>query len=95
MALTSKQFTYLTEMGISLWQSNKTQNVDSTPINLLSINQVDMKTNQILNDILIFLELSCNEIEFTLDTIKFELFQWSFSDIRTIEFSKQQLITLR
>lgn len=80
-------------MGISIWQSNKEQKTESTSVNLLSIDETALQKNQILNDILLFLDVSYNEIEFTLNTIKFELFNWSFSDTHTIKLSKQQLIT--
>lgn len=97
MALSEKQFTYLTEMGISLWQQkspkNKASVNDSEIVNYLPVAKTDIESSSLFNDII--LALSLNKGDYTIhdQMIKFEFFDWLFTEQQRFSYNNNQLIT--
>jgi len=84
MAITSKQFDQLTEMGISLWQSrgsDNTDNVEKESYQLQNQQSLTALTKQVLfGDILRSLNLTIGEVKAQNDHLDVGLFNWYFID---------------
>jgi len=84
MAITSKQFEQLNEMGISLWQSRAANNIDDNQQkNYLAQNQkslTSLSKQKLFNDILRSLNLSIGEVKAQNDHLDAGLFNWYFLD---------------
>lgn len=82
MAITSRQFEQLSEMGISLWQSKKTHHIDEAePVNYLPQSQEDLTKltkKTLFSDILRCLNLSLGEVRIQSNYLDVGLFNWYF-----------------
>lgn len=84
MAITSRQFDQLNEMGISLWQHKTTPQSEETENNhYISLNATslsDLNKLNIFSDILHCLNLSAGEVSTQKDHLDVGLFNWYFTD---------------
>jgi DNA polymerase III psi subunit len=82
MAITSRQFDQLSEMGISLWQSRKRQNTEQTKQDdYLPQNQQSLTTlskQKLFSDILLSLSLTLGEVKAQDNHLDVGLFNWYF-----------------
>lgn len=83
MAITSRQFDQLSEMGVSLWQSRTRQNtVVSSQESYLPQNQQSLSLltkQQLFGDILLSLNLSLGEVNAKNNHLDVGLFNWYFT----------------
>lgn len=97
MALTAKQFNYLNEMGISLWQQKTSQNeakkAKLVQSRQLTIDLVTLKNSQLFQDVLTYFQLSEGEFKVSDNRIQFDFFDWCFSLQNTVSYANHQLIT--
>ena len=82
MAITSKQFDQLSEMGISLWQSRTKENAEQEAHdNYLPQNQQSLTTltkQKLFSDILLSLNLTVGEVKYQNNHLDVGLFNWYF-----------------
>jgi len=82
MAITSRQFEQLTEMGIDLWQSRVSCNIDDKEKNnYLAQNQQSLTSltkQKLFSDILHSLNLTIGEVKAQNDHLDVGLFNWYF-----------------
>ncbi len=82
MAITSRQFNQLSEMGISLWQSRARQNAAQTkqddylPQNQESL--TELSKQKLFSDILLSLNLTLGEVKAQDNHLDVGLFNWYF-----------------
>ena len=97
MALTAKQFNYLNEMGISLWQQKTSQSeTEATKLaqnSHLAIDLVTLKNSQLFQDVLAYFQLSEGEFKVSDNRIQFDFFDWCFSVQDSVSYANHQLIT--
>ena len=97
MALTAKQFTYLNEMGISLWQAKTSQSeheqTQATRQSQLAVDLAALKNSQLFQDVLVYFQLSDGEFDVRDNRIQFDFFDWCFSLQNTVSFANHQLTT--
>ena len=97
MAITSRQFEQLSEMGISLWQSRATSNNDTVqadiylPQSQQSLTALSKET--IFTDILLSLNLTIGEITAKNDHLDCGLFDWHFLDKNEICYRDNKLFS--
>ncbi len=93
MAITSRQFEQLTEMGISLWQSRTHRCVDdSKQISYQVQSQQNLTTltkNKLFNDILHSLNLTVGDVTVQGDHLDIGLFNWYFVNENIDKNSKE------
>lgn len=92
MALTSKQFTYLQEMDISLWQHKQDNNLEHSQA-FLPINSQILNSSQCWQDILTALNTLSSDVVITEKQLKLTLFNWSFHHKPDITLTNNLLIT--
>ncbi len=84
MAITSKQFEQLTEMGIDLWQSRTPCCINDTEqSNYLTQSQsslANLTKQKLFSDILLSLNLTLGEVKAQGDHLDLGLFNWYFLD---------------
>jgi len=94
MAITSRQFDQLSEMGISLWQSRTPVSSESTHQDhyLAQTQQSLMKLTKqkIFSDILLSLNLTIGEVKAQNDHLDVGLFNWYFLDEGLEDISKEK-----
>jgi hypothetical protein len=81
MAITSRQFEQLTEMGITLWQSrtqNKTLPQKQKKVNYQEVDLTLLANDQCFTDVLLTLGLSIGEVKTHQNGINLGLFNWFF-----------------
>ena len=98
MALSERQFNYLSEMGITVWCAQQTINNEESSAtasknSLLAIEKVSLEQSQLFADVLLYLDVTFSELTITQNKIAFELFNWSFSEANDIQLNQQELIT--
>lgn len=97
MALTAKQFNYLNEMGISLWQRKTSRSEHEQAAaehkSHLEIDLATLKNSQLFQDVLAYFQLSEGEFTIKENCIQFDFFNWCFSKVEDINFTHHQLIT--
>lgn len=97
MALSDKQFNYLAEMGISLWQQKSPQNKDSVTDsevgNYLPVANADIESSCLFNDIILALSLNKGDYTINKQMIQFEFFDWLFTEQQHFSYKNNQLIT--
>ena len=95
MAITSRQFEQLSEMGISLWQSRTSQNTKHTkqahylPQNPQSL--TELSKQKIFSDILLSLNLTVGEVKAQDNHLDVGLFNWYFLDENPNEELNEEL----
>jgi DNA polymerase III psi subunit len=91
MNITVKQFNYLQEMGISLWQQKeKSDTVNEQHFFPVSI---EFLTEPLVLDIARLFALSPAELSIHQGAIDFDLFNWRFAEVDQCRFEHQQLVT--
>lgn len=99
MGMTHQQFSYLSEMGIALWQhkenskENATKQSEDNPSLLLSITLEQLTTTQLFKDIIVHLGFDASELEVKNNILKIGLFTWCFCTDETLLFENNLLKT--
>lgn len=103
MSLSTRQFSHLTEMGISLWRSNSTPEIEvfegEQEHNQLAQNKTvvidfnELSQQPLFNDILRCLGLSLGEVSYEHHQLNLGLLNWQFSRDEYFDFSHNVLTT--
>ncbi|WP_440875685.1 DNA polymerase III subunit psi [Thalassotalea sp. PLHSN55] len=94
MPLSTRQFDYLTEMGINLWCSKaKLDNTSETQTPCENIHFDEVSQLTLFSDILICLNLSIGEVTYSEQQLNLGLFNWQFGKDNGINFNNNLLTT--
>ncbi len=98
MTVTSKQFTYLNEMGISLWQrksliEESTETEQPTAENTLKFSLEELANQKLFQDIVLALGSELSDIEQQQNQLIVGDMYWQFSDQQAISLDNGILIT--
>lgn len=94
MPVSTKQFHYLSEMEIPLWQNKETsvKKELNTP-DAINININELAKNTCFTDILSSLNLTVADCKLTSDMLIFDFFNWQFSHSAEINIEHNCLTT--
>lgn len=100
MPINAKQFAYLTEMDIPLWQRKSLVDTDSQSStseneqkSMLNVSFESFSESQIFVDTLTSLSLSIDDVSWKDDHLDLGLFNWYFHDSDTIHYQQGNLKT--
>lgn len=94
MPISAKQFYYLTEMDIPLWQSKEISvNKKTDVIENISIDFNELAKNTCFSDILRSLNLTIADCKLTNNKLVFDFFNWQFANCTNIIFAHNCLTT--
>lgn len=102
MTITKRQFNYLNEMGINVWQQRNTlnaletsdaENTKTLQPTLLPIDASSLTQHVMFTDILQCLGLSLGEVTIENNVINLGLFNWQFIENDTVSFTNNTLST--
>jgi DNA polymerase III psi subunit len=92
MSINHRQFTFLQEMGIALWQKKESSVIDCPP-KAIDIDFKILSQHTLFNDVILCLGLSLGEINCENNQISLGLLNWQFAEQSDISIDRNILIT--